>query len=451
MDELGVVDPHWGDDGTLMFPTQDGLYYIPSEGGPPVQLSVGGLGPFVLPDGSGAVFQALAGGLHFVDIAADSSWELHPEGTHPTYVEPGFILYVAPSNDLFALPFDLERHQVTGPPVRVLDRVASAGFFHRGYSVSRAGTLVHHKGEGFASWVPTLVIVRDFQGRADTLPLPPGSQRVVRFSPSGRAIAYEVVSDAPSHDIYTFDLVTGANQQITFESDNDDPLWSPDGTRLLFNYQGDGTEAEDLWIKPADNSADAEQVLGLPGNQVPVAWIDDDRFVFVSGEAGNDDLYVYSFSSGGQPEPYLQAPWQEFDLALSPDGDLAAVATTETGSQEIWLREFPVPEGKWRVSFGGGRDPRWSPDGRTLYFARYGRADTLFSVRVDRDPAVVVHDAEVVFAAPAIDRWDLHPDGERFLVVVPTPSVGANQVAEADDRYLVVLNWFEELKERVGN
>ena len=256
--------------------------------------------------------------------------------------------------------------------------------------------------------------------------------------------------DGTDHQIFTFDLVIGTHLQITFEGDNDDPVWSPDGTKLLFDVAGNATQGEDVWVKPADNSEDATGVISLPGDQAPQEWLDDDRFVFRSDETGNEDLLIYSIVDSGQTQPYLEAPWNEGEFALSPDGDLAAITTTETGENEVWLREFPVPEGKWRASFGGARYPRWSPDGRTLYFLRYGIADTLFAVRVDRNPSVVVHDPEVVFVAPEIIRWDLHPDGERFLVVVPEPTTGV-QVAEQIDRYLVVLNWFEELKERMGN
>jgi len=452
LEDVGY-DAHWGDDGTLVFVQGQTLAYIPSVGGPSVPLSVSGRTPFMLPDGSGVVYQAGQGaGLHYVDLATDSSWQLHPEGHSPAYVESGHILFVASSNDLFALPFDIESHQVTGPPARALDGVAEGPFFHAGYSVSRTGTLVHHEGAGTGGLAPpNLVVIHDFAGTADTLPLPPGSRRAVQFSPDGRSIAYEIVTRSGDHDLYTFDLISRANQQITFANDNDAPVWSPDGTRLLFDVQGDSTLGEDVWLKAADNSANAEEVLRLPGNQDPLFWIDDDRFVFSSSETGNGDLFVYSFADSGNVEPYLQAPWQESSFALSPDGDVAAVVTSETGINEVWLREFPVPEGKWRVSFGGGQIPRWSPDGRTLYFRRTGEsADTIFAVVVDRNPAVVVRDAEVAFVAPTIVRWDLHPDGERFLVVVPAPTTEV-QVTEQIDRYLVVLNWFEELKERIGN
>jgi hypothetical protein len=127
------------------------------------------------------------------------------------------------------------------------------------------------------------------------------------------------------------------------------------------------------------------------------------------------------------------------------------VETAEVQPREIWLRDYPEPIGKWRVSFGGGRDPLWSPDGRTLYYS-WGVAtvDSIFAVRVDRDGGVVVRDRELAWAGDLV-RWDLHPDGERLLIVQPEQGVAnAGGATGPTDRYLIVLNWFEELRTRMG-
>jgi Tol biopolymer transport system component len=295
----------------------------------------------------------------------------------------------------------------------------------------------------------TLTLIVDPRGQADTLRLPPENRRVTRFSPDGRRIAYEQTAEGGRHDLYTFDLITGASQQLTFEGDNDDPVWSPDGSRILFTSSRPGSDGDDIMIKPADNSAPEAYVFTRPANQWAVAWPRDDQIVFVSNESGNADLYTYSLTDSGSARPYLEAPWNETDLALSPDGALAAVETAEVPPTGIWLRDFPEPIGKWRVSFGGGRDPRWSPDGRTLYYLwGLGAADSIFAVTVDRSAGVTVRDRRLVWAGDLV-RWDLHPDGERVLVV--QPQGGAEETDVATDRYLVVLNWFEELKQRMGN
>ena len=177
--------------------------------------------------------------------------------------------------------------------------------------------------------------------------------------------------------------------------------------------------------------------------------------MFGTREAGNADLFLHSLSGDSDPVPYLQAPWDELEFALHPGGALAAHTSDKTDNNEIWLRDFPNPEGEWRVSFGGGRWPRWSPDGTTLYFWRMvpgSAVDTLKSARIDIEPSVVVHEPQVVLTMALAEGWDLHPDGDRFVAAVPTRAASATGASAVPEwRYLVVLNWFEELKERMGN
>ena len=452
--------PRWGEDGTIAFISNQGGGHqvVDASGGTPRPIGGGQPGSDVLPDGSG-VLLTRDGSIHFTAFDPDSSIVVIPDGIHPTYLESGHLLYVASSGGLFAAPFDLGTHTVTGTPVRVLDRVA-ANIIQRGYAISRTGVLVHHEGAfggaGTGGGAPTELVVATWDGDTDTLRLPSARRLRPRFSPDGQMVAYESRESGRStqSDIYTFDLVTNTQTQITFDGINESPIWSPDGNSILYLFDGDSTDGEDLWVKAADNSSPAEEVLRLPANQWPLAWLDDDRIVFGSNQSGNADLFVYSLGGSGEPEPYLQAPWNEFDIAVSPDGTLAAHASNKTERQEVWIRDFPIPQGEWRVTTDGrGRSPRWAPDGRTLYFLRPGSGgplDTLFAVPVDRTSGVVIRDHEPRFVAN-MQEWDLHPDGERFIAAV-IPSAGGAPTADGseEDRYLVVLNWFEELRERVG-
>jgi Tol biopolymer transport system component len=137
-------------------------------------------------------------------------------------------------------------------------------------------------------------------------------------------------------------------------------------------------------------------------------------------------------------------------MQVSPDGKLAAFTANEGGTAAVWLRDFPSPQGKWRVSPPRGESPRWDPLGRYIYYWQPGDVDTLMRVRVDRTPSIVVRAPEVMATVDVagIVNWDLHPDGKRFVVAVvdaPTATAGDPR-AVAAPRYYVVLNWFEELK-----
>ena len=453
---------HWGTDSQIVYSGgPSGLRRVSSSGGvTPEHLrkTVGAARySFLLPDGSGVLYRAGSGAVSLLDFATDSSTDLVPDGHHPVYATSGHILYVASAGGLFAMPFDLRRHRVTGPPVQVLDRVAAA-LAQRGFSVSRDGVLVYSEGASFLSGGigdPTLLVMKEFAGATDTLRLPRGRRLLPRFAPNGRAIAYEVFGrgGAVEKDIFTFDLVTGTNTQITFDGDNNDPVWSPDSKRIAFGRKADLQGHDDLFVKPADNSGAEQLLLAMPGDQWPTAWPDERTIVFGSEDSLRfQDLFALELGERGKATPYLNAPWSELDLQVSPDGKLAAFSSGESGSTlDIWIRDFPVATGKWRVSTTGGRVPRWSPDGKTLYFWHLGMpADSLYRVQVDRAPSVAVRTPEMVLtldvAGAAPLHWDLHPDGRRFIVAVADRPTAVSSGVAPVARYIVVQNWFAELK-----
>lgn len=112
------------------------------------------------------------------------------------------------------------------------------------------------------------------------------------------------------------------------------------------------------------------------------------------------------------------------------------------------MRDFPVPPGKWNISRGPGNAARWSPDGRFVYFWKDASPlDSLFRVRIDRTPTMVVQAPELVVAMDAanLSSWDLHPDGRWFIVAVPT-AVGTSSTGASAVRYFILQNWFGELR-----
>jgi dipeptidyl aminopeptidase/acylaminoacyl peptidase len=252
-------------------------------------------------------------------------------------------------------------------------------------------------------------------------------------------------------DLYTYDVVTGTNTQLTFDGDNRDPIWSPDGKRILYSKDSAGT-GRHLHVKAADNSGADRLLFAMPGSQVPTGWPREDLILLTTmNAAGQSDIASWSPKDGGKPRPYLAAPWFEDELTVSPKGKFAAFTSRESGSDDVWLRDFPVPNGKWKVTPSGGAHPRWSRDGQFVYFWKAGQPlDTLFRARVDHTPAVEVRAPEAMAAidASGIANWDLHPDGKRFVLSVPdVPAAAAPGAAGAPpSRFVVVLNWFTEAR-----
>ncbi len=446
----GAVDPYfpqWETPDRIIFTTFREVYSVGIGGGeltPLPKVTWGRIS--VLPDGSGVLHSD--GDVRLYDFATDSSYLLVPGGVAPTYVSTGHLLYVASEGGLFAVRLNLATHAVEGSPVRVLERVG-AGTLARGYSMSATGVLVQRDADGAASLnFNSLVIVDPGKG-ADTLRLPPARRAKMRFSPDGRSLAIEVSKPDADTDIYSLDLVTGTYTQLTFEGDNDEAIWSPDAKRLLFDMRVQASPAgEDLHIKPADNSAAPRRLTMLGAQELSASqWLSDTLLLFEAISAGRGyDLFTIKSDSGSVPVPYLQTPANETEARISPDRKLISY-TSDEGGQQVWMRDFPIPQGKWSISQGRGRAARWSSDGQYVYFWRGATPlDSLFRVRVERTPNIVVRAPELVLATDVVDisAWDLHPDGRRFIVSVPT-STGTSAARGSSSRYLILQNFFSEL------
>jgi serine/threonine-protein kinase len=449
---------HWGTGEHMVFSGGPaGLYRIAATGGTPEFLAkTAGAGrySFLLPDGSGVLFSRDLG-VSVLTFGTDSVTLLVPNAVYPIYIETGQLLYIDANGGLFAVPFDLTSHKVTGAAIAVQDRVAAA-LGQRGFSVSRNGTLVYHEGTQSltsSSSVPNRLAIVDFKGTIEPLGLPAARRDAPRFAPNGQTIAFDVYArGGTGRDIHTVDVATATDTRLTFDGDNTEPTWSPDGKRLLFSRSVDSANA-DLFVKPSDNSSPEQRVLSRPRRQSVDAWLPGNTILFTSaGTTPARDLFTFSLTGDSTPKVYLNETWNEFDARISPDGSLAAFTSNEAGSNDIWIRDFPVPKGKWQVSSTGGQAARWSRDGKYVYFWKSTSVagDSLFRVRVDRTPTVVVRAPEFVLSlavAGTARNWDLHPDGTRFVVTVPdvtpTPAAGAATTAS---RYLVVQNWFTELK-----
>jgi serine/threonine-protein kinase len=451
---------HWGTDDEIVASNGTGLVRLSASGGTPEPLVAGNTNrfTFMLPDGS-AVLYSQASTVMLLDLKTRKATELIKNALDPVFIETGHIVYDNDDGGLSVVPFDIRRHVITGPAVRVLDRVGGMPTV-RGFSLSRNGVLVYRDAANLRAInreSGSLFVVQTLTGGADTLHLPRMTRGAPRISPDGRFVAYATAPPGArlTGDIYTFDLVTGAHTQLTSSGDAAAPVWSSDGKQILFTK---GRDADgDLYVKPADNSKPEELILARPQLQVPSAWLPDGTILFQSFEGGQADLYLLGPHDGKTPTPYLSAPWNETNLQVSNDGKLAAFESNELGGRgEIWIREFPKPEGKWRISASGGAAPRWSPDGQFVYFwkaAPSPAADTLFRARVARTPRVAVDAPERLLTIDilgGLTNWDIHPDGKRVILTVGTiasPAL-ARMIADAQTspRYIVVLNWFSELE-----
>ena len=169
------------------------------------------------------------------------------------------------------------------------------------------------------------------------------------------------------------------------------------------------------------------------------------------------DVGMLSMEGKREMKELLQEKYWEAEPQISPNGRYMAYQSDESGKGEIYVRSFPdVNKGKWQVSSGGGNSPLWSPDGREVF---YRSGDATMAVEVATEPTFKRGNPKILFRGTyfssnaqniVLTPWDIHPNGKKFLMIKPAASTGtAPTAASPQPKITIVVNWFEELKQRV--
>jgi Tol biopolymer transport system component len=299
----------------------------------------------------------------------------------------------------------------------------------------------------------------DREGREEPLNAPLNNYRYPKISPDGASVALTVVADRT--DIQIWDIAHKTLTPLTFDTNgNIAPVWTPDGQRIAFfgtSLESDGTAG--VFWKAANGTGKAEPLAsGSTGALFPYCFSGDGKILAgaVTLDAQNFDIGILSMDEDREIKLLLHEEYLETQPRISPDGKWLAYTSGESGENEIYVRPFPnVDGGRWRVSTSGGDSPLWSPDGKELFYL-VGNTEAVMRVAVETEPVFKRGNPETLFKGRYVGSypadgtpWDIDPDGNRFLMI--KPPVGADGAAtETGPRKItIVLNWDEELKERV--
>jgi Tol biopolymer transport system component len=450
----------WRTDGTIICgQTAGDLMIVSSNGGSPEPLLKSKLGvclyPQMLPDGKTVLYTAAVPQPRIMvqSIESGEPKELFA-GIAARYLPTGHIVYGL-SNSLFAVPFDLDTLKVTGGAVPVVENVISP--LH--YVISDSGTLIYIPGTtpSGSSYRRSIVWV-DRNGKEEPLSAEPNDYRTPRISPDGTKVTWTVVAGEKA-DIWTWDISRETPTRLTFDGLNRYPLWTPDGGRIAF-AKGDARSGLSMSIywKAADGTG-AEEKLGSAQDQLLLPWSwskDGNTMALFEADisAGiNYNVGILSMEGNREWKSLLKENYIEFQPKISPDGKWVAYTSSESGQVEICTRPFPdLDKGKWQVSTSGGDTPLWSPDGRELF---YRNGNAVMGVPVETDPGFKVGKPATLFQGNYVllstddgQPWDIHPDGKRFLMIKPAAPSGGESTAETLHKINIVLNFFEELKEK---
>jgi dipeptidyl aminopeptidase/acylaminoacyl peptidase len=361
-------------------------------------------------------------------------------GSAPVYAEPGYLLFERDGR-LVAQRFDRSRLRPTGKVVPLGD--APPPSMTEGapllYPPARS-VLVHVAAKSPDTQLEWL----DRSGRLlGTVPLAPGRYEYPSLSPDGRWAAVTMPTSARGGDLWIVDLQRAVASRLTFDglvATGGASLWSPEGSRIALQYNPAGPY--DIYEVLASGTGRPEPLV--QSNVVlkyPVAWSPDGNYlVFTQNdEATGWDLWLLPLEGERRSAPYLRSPFNEVTATISPDGRWLAYASDETGTAEIYVRSFPEPGEKHRVSTAGGIAAQWSQDGRELLIWTGGYVTAapgpVLSVDVETTPSFKAGTPRVLFT-PRQDLAGIAAtrDLQRFLAAVPVEGTVHPSIT-------VVLNW----------
>jgi serine/threonine-protein kinase len=442
----------WGADGMIYFTTSGPvLWRVPESGGEQEEVTTPGEGRYVLPEalpnGRAILLTRDLGGPTEDEIAVLSleTGEIRTllQGAMARYAHSGHIVYVSGEGTLLAAPFDLDRLEVTGSSRALLEGVRVNSFSSSQFALSETGVLVYRTGAALETGVPVWV---DRDGSEELLdPTLTGGFGAPAISPDGSKVAFEHGSPGSTMDIWIYDLDQRTFSRLTFEGTNLRPFWSPDGSEVGFSSAREGPSA--LYARPADLSGEARLLVAGEVGLIDAVWTPDGRWLVY--ERGSIDLAYAAPDPDSTPVVLLDTPFTEDQPSLSPDGRWLAYQSNESGRTEVYVRPFPGPGGQTPVSAGGAQNPVWAPNGREIF---YLAADNFwFVATVQTDPEFAVQSRDRFASAEGFEtelgtpHFDVSPGDQRLLAIRTGPSSGAG------GRTVVVLNFFEELKAKVGN
>jgi serine/threonine-protein kinase len=453
----------WGSDGYIYFEVDSGVARKRASGGPTETIynavarsEVGAEWPVLLPGAKAIVFRTRRANQAPVDyqIVAMKLPNGEPKvlmrGVFARYSPTGHLLVASSDGKLIAVPFDPDKLEATGSPMGLLEGLGVEGSgFSVNLDLSETGTLVYTTGGATGSRRPVWVGRTGVETPVDPSWQPQGVISNFALSPDGKALAVDVIQNGVN-SIWIKQLPVGPYTRLTFgDTSNMRPTWSADGRSVVY-LAGVTTTGGSPVMRRADGTGSVQTLLPpkpIWGQSLQTRdgrWLVLRSSIFEPGK-GN----IYGMRMGDTTlVPLADHPALEGKAAVSPDGRWLAYASEESGIFEIYVRPFPdAASARWQVSAAGGTDPVWSRNGRELFYI--SAQQEMMGVEVAPGTSFTITEPKRLFPTgpyspvPPVASFDVHPDGQRFLMLRETTPTDRNEL-------IVVQNWVEEMKARAG-
>jgi DNA-binding winged helix-turn-helix (wHTH) protein/Tol biopolymer transport system component len=466
----------WNPDGIILFVPDltKGIYQVSSPGGTPASVIEFDpakfsyyLRPRFLPDGRHFLYMAESpndalSGVYFASLDGKERRQVMAAHSGASYAS-GFLLYIR-DNSLLAQAFDPERGQLKGDSYLVAQDVAT--FIATGlFDVSENGTLIYRTGFGKAEKQLTWF---DRSGQNVGVLGDVADYYDVRLSPDGERLVFNAgyPTGAVNSEVWVDDLKRGMRMRLTIDPDTDHsvPVWSPDGTAILFGAVN-GKAPRGIYRKPSNGAGSEELLLASeePETRIwPTSLSHDGRFLLYTYFRGSMSLEetgvrVLPLAVDRKPHLFMQASASAYDGQFSPNARWVAYTSRESGREEVYVVPFdsarvmntgPGPpdassgSGKWQISTSGGRCPRWRGDGKELFYLSADNQMLAAGIE-ERGNGIEVRNQQALFRVPSpvmvfpgATVYDVTRDGKKFLAVTFSQQTPLT----------LAVNWEAELK-----
>ena len=432
-----------------------GLLRVSANGGNPIEFakpkdtSAFYFWPVSFPDGNLVAFTIYNGSLTTaqlatVPLAGGEVIPLKIKGVRPLAVLDGELVYVQEDGAVMAVHLDRSGRRITGDPVPVMPPVPVAPGMN-----GNSGIFISHGGGVISQRLERGSQLAWAAGNAAPMVLNSTVKNVAtpRLSPDGERIALETI-DQDRRSISIYDIRSVTLTRLVTEGGLASPSWTPDGRRIVYV----GPTAEDrlaVWAISVTPGATPEKLFDAPAVTSGAVVSPDGRSVLIVGLGNNFDIFRVRLDSARVPTPYVNSPTPETDPRFSPDGRWVAWVSSgafDAGASEVFASTYPKADGKVQISAGGGSEPLWSRDGKSIMY-RSGSA--IVAARLaftpslsvaSRDTIVANSPFETASATETMGPTDIAADG-RILGLLP---------ATSDFQLVVVPNWLPELKHRLS-
>lgn len=459
----------WADDGSIIFTpgTDAPLYRVGSSGGPVKALSTLDTSarershrwPATLPDGKGIVFSVAYetgnplddASIAVLDPANGKHKIIIRGGAFPRYVSTGHLVY-ARRRSLLAVPFDLKRLEVTGPPMAVLANIMTNPANGRAqFSFSNSGDLVYVEGEADDTTnIREPLVWVDRHGNEQALTKAGMRYSKPRLGPDGRTLFIQI--DDPEASVWSYSIERGTLTRLTTSGVSYGPVPSPDGTRVAYEATRNGVAG--ILIVRIDGS-DEQRLTSTKRLHLASSWSPDGKTLAVtsSAESGFLEVLLVDVDGDHTARTFIQGPFNAGGARFSPDAKWIAYVSDESGRNEVYVRPYEQSGARIQISTDGGSQPVWSRNGRELFFRN---DDQLMVVSVNPGSKLTVGKPVVLFQRHTRESaagsaygltadYDVSLEGQRFVFPKYDPNVSSAP------KLKVILNWFDAITQLSGS